>query len=141
MEEDNHNAPLRLITLASYNTQEEALVLMHQLALKEIPCTLQNETINRLFGWLVDLGGVRVEIFEKDLDRALEVMREHNIPLPENNSLPAGRLTKLLLRLPFPKAWNLQKRLSAFFAAVAALLLALLLLLTLLTPADQLPVH
>ena len=70
-----------------------------------------------------DVGGARLEILEKDLPRALEIMREGGYPLPMDAGKDYARKTRILDRwFPFLRGQRLEVRLLVCFAGIAVVL-------------------
>lgn len=66
-----------MITLAQFSKPEEAHLLRLRLEAGGIPAFVQDENVVNL-NWLLSnaIGGVRVQIFESDLDAAKEILAE-----------------------------------------------------------------
>lgn len=132
MSPDNHTQLTHkkdtLVPLAIYSVEEEALPLIHLLGENNIPCSLRNSYTNRLYGWLVDMGGVRIEVFASDLPKINELLEQEHFELPNPEELSVGQARGLMQRLPFPKKWSIETRLLVFIFFLA-LVLALLLFL------------
>ena len=66
----------KMVEIARFTYPSEAGPLMALLESEGIECYLRNELTSQLMAGYVDVGGARLEILEKDYDRALELMRE-----------------------------------------------------------------
>ena len=65
-----------MVEIARFTYPAEAQTLMSLLRAEGIECYLRNEISSQVMAGYVDIGGARLEILEKDLPRALEIMEE-----------------------------------------------------------------
>ncbi len=121
----------RMVEIARFTYPSEAGPLMALLESEGIECYLRNELTAQIMAGYADVGGARVEILEKDLPRALEIMKEGGYERYED-TLEDERLEQVgtwtrhipgLRRLPFEKQ-------ILFFFALIAIMLALLIYLS-----------
>lgn len=120
----------KIVEIARFQYPAEALTLRSLLEAEGIPCFLKDELSNQLLGNLVDIGGIRVEIREKDVPRALEVMRAGGYPIETEEEPESWKtISRLADRIPILKKLPLDKQLLIVLA-ITVLLLGLFLLLS-----------
>lgn len=61
------------VILTTYNSPEEAAIVAGMLHSNGIPCSVENR--NNLY--VPTFNGVDIVVFEKDLDRARQLLNEH----------------------------------------------------------------
>ena len=64
----------RLVEVARFQYPTVAHMVEAMLRAREIECVLQNEYSTILFGGYADVGGVRIEVMEKDVKKAISVI-------------------------------------------------------------------
>jgi len=64
-----------MVVLARFHHGSEAEMLANLLKSEGIDCYVRDGYIHQIYGD-IDLGGVKVELLEKDLPRATEIMKE-----------------------------------------------------------------
>jgi len=64
-----------MVVLARFNHGSEAEMLANLLKSEGIDCYVRDGYIHQIYGD-IDLGGVKVELLEKDLPRATEIMKD-----------------------------------------------------------------
>ena len=70
-----------MVTVATFSKPEEAHLLRMRLEAAGIPAYLRDENISQVWGgscFSPDLGGVKVEIAEEDMEAAREVLRDRH---------------------------------------------------------------
>lgn len=65
-----------MVTIASFSKPEEAHLLRMRLEAAGIPAYLQNENMTQIWGFAPDLGGVKVDVADEDVEAAREVLEE-----------------------------------------------------------------
>ena len=77
------DAAVSLVTIAEYNSLEEALLVRGLLGSYGIEATLADENFLRLYGGSVHSGdGIPLQVRQVDAEAALEIVRESQRPLP-----------------------------------------------------------
>lgn len=113
----------KMIEIAEFSYPADAQTLMALLRSEGIECYLRNELTTQIMAGYADVGGARLEILEKDLPRALEIMREGGYPLPMDAGKDYARKTRILDRwFPFLRGQRLEVRLLVCFAGIAVVL-------------------
>ncbi|MDR2765186.1 MAG: DUF2007 domain-containing protein [Tannerella sp.] len=72
----------RLVEIANFAQAETAEMLAALLRAEGIACTTRNEVSNRILRGFVDIG-VRVEVLEHNVPRALEIWKDSGLSQPE----------------------------------------------------------
>lgn len=113
----------KMVEIARFTYPSEAGPLMALLESEGIDCYLRNELTSQLMAGYADVGGARVEILEKDLERALKVMREGGYGQYEDSDdeqvMKVGSWTR---RVPFLRGLPLERQILFFFILIAVLL-------------------
>lgn len=114
----------KLIEIANFQKQADAYALQSLLESEGIRCILQDELINQVYGNLVDLGGIRVEVQEQDVPHALEVMEAYGYPVGEELAEPAQlkAISRFSERIPFLRKLSLEKQIIVILVITAVLL-------------------
>ena len=116
----------RMVTLVCLQSNALAEELQRMLAETGITAYLRNEYTNRIIGPMCDVGGVRIELAESDLEAARIVLAESGLPLAEPEQSPVGRISRWADNLPLLRNRPLEQRLWI----IAGLLLVFLGLLS-----------
>lgn len=116
----------RMVTLVCLQSNTLAEELQRMLAETGITAYLRNEYTNRIIGPMCDVGGVRIELAESDLEAARIVLAESGLPLAEPEQTPVGRISRWADNLPLLRNRPLEQRLWI----IAGLLLVFLGLLS-----------
>lgn len=65
----------KVVTIRQYATADEAAIAHDRLENAGIPCMLTNETFSSIYPIShTTLGGVRILVFERDAQKALEIL-------------------------------------------------------------------
>lgn len=101
----------RMVTLVCLQSNALAEELQRMLAETGITAYLRNEYTNRIVGPMCDVGGVRIELAESDLEAARIVLAESGLPLAEPEQTPVGRISRWADNLPLLRNRPLEQRL------------------------------
>ncbi|ALO30563.1 putative signal transducing protein [Porphyromonas gingivalis] len=101
----------RMVTLVCLQSNALAEELQRMLAETGITAYLRNEYTNRIIGPMCDVGGVRIELAESDLEAARIVLAESGLPLAEPEQTPVGRISRWADNLPLLRNRPLEQRL------------------------------
>lgn len=101
----------RMVTLVCLQSNALAEELQRMLAETGITAYLRNEYTNRIIGPMCDVGGVRIELAESDLEAARIVLAESGLPLAEPEQTPVGRISRWADNLPLLRDRPLEQRL------------------------------
>ena len=101
----------RMVTLVCLQSNALAEELQRMLAETGITAYLRNEYTNRIIGPMCDVGGVRIDLAESDLEAARIVLAESGLPLAEPEQTPVGRISRWADNLPLLRNRPLEQRL------------------------------
>lgn len=111
----------RMVQLASYQVEEEALDLLDLLSDHDIPATIRNSYSARLLSSFIDIGGFIVEVPESARPQIQELIESGEFILPDESDEPTTRLTQWVSKLPLPDQWSLEKRLTMLLLLLIAI--------------------
>ena len=111
----------RMVQLASYQVEEEALELLDLLSDHGIPATIRNSYSARMLSAFVDVGGFIVEVPESARPQIQELIDSGELILPDESDEPTTRLTQWVSKLPLPDQWSLEKRLTMLLLLLIAI--------------------
>ena len=111
----------RMVQLASYQVEEEALELLDLLSDHGIPATIRNSYSARLLSSFIDIGGFIVEVPESARPQIQELIERGELILPDESDEPTTRLTQWVSKLPLPAQWSLEKRLTMLLLLLIAI--------------------
>ncbi len=111
----------RMVQLASYQVEEEALDLLDLLSNHGIPATIRNSYSARLLSSFIDIGGFIVEVPESARPQIQELIESGELILPDESDEPTTRLTQWVSKLPLPDQWSLEKRLTMLLLLLIAI--------------------
>lgn len=111
----------RMVQLASYQVEEEALDLLDLLSDHGIPATIRNSYSARLLSSFIDIGGFIVEVPESARPQIQELIESGELILPDESDEPTTRLTQWVSKLPLPDQWSLEKRLTMLLLLLIAI--------------------
>ena len=111
----------RMVQLASYQVEEEALDLLDLLSDHGIPATIRNSYSARLLSSFIDIGGFIVEVPESARPQIQELIESGELILPDESDEPTTRLTQWVSKLPLPDQWSLEKRLTMLLFLLIAI--------------------
>lgn len=100
-----------MVTLVCLQSNALAEELQRMLAEAGITAYLRNEYTNRIIGPMCDVGGVRIELAESDLEAARIVLAESGLPLAEPEQTQVGRISRWADNLPLLRNRPLEQRL------------------------------
>lgn len=116
----------KIIEIARYLEPGEVDTLRSLLEAEGIPFFLKDEISNQVLGY-ANIGGIKLEVLEKDAPRVMEIMKEGGYPV-ETGGEPAQlkAISSFADRIPLIKNLPLEKQIVILFV-VTAVLLALLI--------------
>lgn len=109
----------KMVVIAQFTYPADAQILISLLKSEGIDCYLRNEQTARLLYGYADVGGVSLEILEKDLPEALRIMKDGGYELPSGNIGWASDLKKFMDKLPLFKGQKLEKQLLGWIIVIA----------------------
>lgn len=116
----------KIIEITRYLEPGEADTLSSLLEAEGIPFFLKDEISSQMLGY-ANIGGIKLEVMEKDVPRVMEIMKEGGYPV-ETGGEPAQlkTISSFAERIPLIKNLSLEKQIVILFV-VTAVLLALLI--------------
>lgn len=113
----------KMVEIARFTFPAEAQTLMAFLESEGIDCYLRNELTTQIMAGYADVGGARLEVLERDLPRALELMREGGYELPVDvDDETINQVEGIASKIPFLRKYPLEKQIVILFALVAIFL-------------------
>ncbi|MDR2139101.1 MAG: DUF2007 domain-containing protein [Tannerella sp.] len=110
----------QLVEIANFAQGETAEMLASLLRAEGIACTTRNEVSSRVFGGGVDIG-VRVEVLEHNVPRAVEIMKDSGFSQPETEDANTAEASTGLARY-----FSLLRKHIIILTAIIAGMLAIL---------------
>lgn len=119
----------RIIEIANFQQPEKAELLASLLRSEGIECFMPNEVSSHVLRGYIDVGA-RVEIYEKDLTLALDIMRNAGYPLPGENmeTEDDGKDTGFARRIPILRNLSFEKQIVIIIGLILGLLALLIYL-------------
>ena len=114
----------KMVEIARFTFPAEAQTLMSLLRAEGIDCYLRDEISSQVMAGYADIGGARVEILEKDLPRALEIMEEGGYASQEeiDEDEPIEQVAGFASHIPFLRKYPLEKQIIILFVIVSVFL-------------------
>ena len=113
----------KIVEIARFPEPVEAEKLELLLKSEGIECYLRNEYTSQVM-YPADMGGVRVEILESEVARAMEIMEANGYELPGENEEPEQiqTISGWARHIPFLRHCPLEKQIIIIFVIIAVLL-------------------
>ncbi len=121
-----------LVMLTAIRSQDLAREISFILEENGIPNFLRNQFSDVYMGGLIDFGGIRIDVAAKDVERALNVLSDAGISLPNENDTNVGKLTSMIENAKFLGKGNLENKLWRFIIIIGIGIVILAILATLL---------
>lgn len=114
----------KMVEIARFSRVNDARILVSLLKSEEIDCFINNEYMTQIFAGYVDVGGAGVQVLEGDVERAMEVMKEHGYEIPDENEMPnqIKTVSNWTRHIPFLRNLPLEKQILFFFIFIALFL-------------------
>lgn len=113
----------KMVEIARFPYPAEAQTLRSLLESEGVICYLKDELSTQILGGYADIGGVKVEIMEKDLPRALEIMEKGGYPIEtEEEPEQLKAISSFAEHIPFLKKLPLEKQIIVILVITAVLL-------------------
>jgi len=88
----------KMVELRRFTQISDAEMLANLLKSEGVDCYVRDLYMNQIYGGGLDLGGVKVELLEKDLQRAKEIMEVFGYSQNEVNNVDKKRQKTMLSR-------------------------------------------
>ena len=117
----------KIVEIARFTYPSEAQTLMALLRAEGIECYLRNELTSQIMAGYVDVGGARIEVLEKDVPRALEILKAGGYArFEDKRDKPVEQVAGLARHIPFLRKYTTEKQIMILFVFVAVLLASLI---------------
>lgn len=118
----------KIVEIARFTYPAEAQTLMALLKSEGIECYLRNEFSSQVMGGYVDIGGARIEILERDVPLALQIMEEGGYDIPREDEIPEQiqAVSGWTRHIPFLRSYTLEKQIILLFILIAVCLALLI---------------
>lgn len=112
-----------MVEIARFELPNEAHALVALLKSEGVDCYVRNEYTTQVMG-ITNMGGVRVELLESQVERAMQVMEEFGYELPREDEQPEQlqAVSGWARHIPFLRAFSLEKQIMILFVVIAILL-------------------
>lgn len=120
----------KVIEIARFGYVDEAQQLVDLLHAEGIEASIRNETMSSLFPGINNIGEPSVDILEKDIQRALEVMKDAGYEIPTGKEGLEGLKTVsgFMRHIPILNKLPFEKQIWAFFFILIVLIFILAML-------------
>ena len=121
----------KLVEIARFQIQSKAYILRGLLESEGIECYLKDEYSNQIYGGGIDIGGVKVQIMDDQVEKALEIMKANGYEIPpeadEETATPPVPTSGIFSKVPVLRKYPLEKQLLILLAITAIILFLLVL--------------
>ena len=113
----------KIVEIARFYVLEKAELLLSLLQSEGIECYLRNEYTTQVMG-SINVGGIRVELLESDVPRAMEIMEANGYQLPAEDEEPEQiqAVSSWARHIPFLRNSSLENQIIIMFLIIAVLL-------------------
>lgn len=118
----------KIVEIANFQQPEKAELLASLLRAEGIECYVRNEISSRVLRGYADIGA-RVEILDKDIPSALEIMKNAGYTLPDEEiEAPGKDETGLVRHIPILRNLSLEKQLVIVIGLILGLIAVMIYL-------------
>ena len=113
----------KLVEFARFYEPEEAQILESLLKSEGIKCYLRNEYTSQVM-YPANMGGIRVELLESEVPRAMEIMEANGYEFPKEDEEveQIQAVSGWARHIPFLRRLPLERQIIVFFILVAVFL-------------------
>ena len=113
----------KIVEIARFYEPEEAQILESLLKSEGIKCYLRNEYTSQVM-YPANLGGIRVELLESEVPRAMEIMEANGYEFPKEDEEveQIQAVSGWARHIPFLRRLPLERQIIVFFILVAVFL-------------------
>lgn len=113
----------KIVEIARFSKPEDAHILESLLKSEGIECYLRNEYTTQVL-YPANMGGVRVELLESEVPRAMEIMEANGYEFPEEDEEPEQIqvVSGWARHIPFLRHYTLEKQIILLLLIIAVLL-------------------
>ena len=113
----------KIVEIARFYEPEEAQILESLLKSEGIKCYLRNEYTSQVM-YPANMGGIRVELLESEVPRAMEIMEANGYEFPKEDEEveQIQAVSGWARHIPFLRRLPLERQIIVFFILVAVFL-------------------
>ena len=113
----------KIVEIARFYEPEEAQILESLLKSEGIKCYLRNEYTSQVM-YPTNMGGIRVELLESEVPRAMEIMEANGYEFPKEDEEveQIQAVSGWARHIPFLRRLPLERQIIVFFILVAVFL-------------------
>ena len=117
----------KMVEIARFQYVEQAQGLSSLLQANGVVCYVRNEYTTQVMG-LTDVGGIRVELLESDVEQAMQIMEANGYEIPSEDEEPEQIqvVAGWARHIPFLRNYTLEKQIVILFVIIAVFLVLLI---------------
>ena len=117
----------KMVEIARFQYVEQAQGLASLLQANGVVCYVRNEYTTQVMG-LTDVGGIRVELLESDVEQAMQIMEANGYEIPSEDEEPEQIqvVAGWARHIPFLRNYTLEKQIVILFVSIAVFLVLLI---------------
>jgi len=119
----------KMVEIARFSRVEDAQAMLALLQSEGVDCYLRNEYTTQVNG-IIDMGGVRVEMLEESVPKAMQILKDNGYDIPEEDENPddVTSVTSWTSRIPILRKFSLGGQILILVFVIAACLALLIFL-------------
>jgi len=119
----------KMVEIARFSRVEDAQAMLALLQSEGVDCYLRNEYTTQVNG-IIDMGGVRVEMLEESVPKAMQILKDNGYDIPEEDENPddVTSVTSWTSRIPILRKFSLGGQILILIFVIAACLALLIFL-------------
>ena len=116
-----------MVEIARFQYVEQAQGLVSLLQANGVVCDVINEYTTQVMGF-TDMGGIRVELLESDVEQAMQIMEAngYEIPSEDEEAEQIQVVAGWARHIPFLRNYTLEKQIVILFVIIAVFLVLLI---------------
>ena len=117
----------KMVEIARFQYVEQAQGLASLLQANGVVGYVRNEYTTQVMG-LTDVGGIRVELLESDVEQAMQIMEANGYEIPSEDEEPEQIqvVAGWARHIPFLRNYTLEKQIVILFVIIAVFLVLLI---------------
>ena len=117
----------KMVEIARFQYVEQAQGLASLLQANGVASYVRNEYPTQVMG-LTDVGGIRVELLESDVEQAMQIMEANGYEIPSEDEEPEQIqvVAGWARHIPFLRNYTLEKQIVILFVIIAVFLVLLI---------------
>lgn len=119
----------KMVEIARFSRVEDAQAMLALLQSEGVDCYLRNEYTTQVNG-IIDMGGVRVEMLEESVPKAMQILKDNGYDIPEEDENPddVTSVTSWTSHIPILRKFSLGVQILILVFIIAACLALLIFL-------------